>query len=120
MNIRSHPGVGESSERKSPDVAEGTQEATPVCPPGYIHIQANILQAGSLAPSFQAPWQDHSSMLCRKALRIKKSGMRETKHLSTDAESSTDTIVGWTKNSPKPDYFEKQKKSIKTQKLKNV
>ena len=40
-------------------------------------------------------------------------------HLSTDADSSTDTIVGWTKNTPKPDFFEKWKKIIqkaKTQK----
>ena len=28
----------------------------------------------------------------------KKSRMRETKHLSTDADNSTDTTVGWTKN----------------------
>ena len=45
--------------------------------------------------------------------------MRETKHLSTDADSSTDTMVGWTKNTPKPDFFEKREKitkNIKTQK----
>jgi hypothetical protein len=51
---------------------------------------------------------------------LKKSRVRETKHLSTDADSSTDTIVWWTKNTPKPDFFEKRKKSPKTQKLKNV
>ena len=50
----------------------------------------------------------------------KKPGIRETKHLSTDADSSTDTIEGWTKNTPKPDFFEKREKSSKTQKLKNV
>ena len=44
----------------------------------------------------------------------------ETKHLSTDADSSTNTTVGWTKNTQKPDFFEKRKKSSKTQKLKNV
>ena len=49
-----------------------------------------------------------------------KSRIRETKHLSTDANSSTDTTVGWTKNTPKPNFFEKRKKSSKTQKLKNV
>ena len=38
------------------------------------------------------------------------------KHLSTDADSSTDAIGGWTKNTPKPDFFEKRKKSSKTQK----
>ena len=49
-----------------------------------------------------------------------KSRIRETKHLSTDADSSTDTTVGWTKNTQKRDFFEKRKKSSKTQKLKNV
>ena len=49
-----------------------------------------------------------------------KSRVRETKHLSTDADSSTDAIGGWTKNTPKPDFFEKRKKSPKTQKLRNV
>ena len=56
----------------------------------------------------------------KKDTNNQKSRIRETKHLSTDADSSTDTIVGWTKNTPKPDFFEKQKKSSKTQKLKNV
>ena len=50
----------------------------------------------------------------------KKSRIRETKHLSTDADSSTDAIGGWTKNTPKPNFFWKKKKSSKTQKLKNV
>ena len=50
----------------------------------------------------------------------KKSRIRETKHLSTDADSSTDTTVGWTKNTKKPKFFEKRKKSSKTQKLKNI
>ena len=50
----------------------------------------------------------------------KKSRIRETKHLSTDADSNTDTTVGWTKNTRKPKCFEKVKKSSKTQKLKNV
>ena len=39
----------------------------------------------------------------------KKSRIRETKHLSTDADSSTDAIGGWTKNTPKPDFFENGK-----------
>ena len=51
---------------------------------------------------------------------LKKSRIRETKHLSTGADSITDTTVGWTKNTPKPDFFEKWKKSSKTPKLKNV
>ena len=50
----------------------------------------------------------------------KKSRIRETKHLSTDADSSTNTIEGQTKNTSKHDFFEKRKKSSKTQKLKNV
>ena len=33
----------------------------------------------------------------------KKSRIRETKHLSTDADNSTDAIGGWSKNTPKPD-----------------
>ena len=37
-----------------------------------------------------------------------------------DADSSTDTTVGWTKNTQKPNFFEKRKKSSKIQKLKNV
>ena len=42
-----------------------------------------------------------------------KSRIRETKHLSTDADSSTDAIGGWTKNTQKPDFFEKRKNSQK-------
>ena len=49
-------------------------------------------------------------------LALKKSRIQETKHLSTDADSSTDTTVGWTKNTQKPNFFEKWKKSSKTQK----
>ena len=44
---------------------------------------------------------------------IQKSLIRETKHLSTDADSSTNAIGGWTKNTPKPDFFEKRKNSFK-------
>ena len=46
---------------------------------------------------------------------FKKIPHTKTKHLSTDADSSTDTIIGLTKNTPKSDFFEKQKKSPKTQ-----
>ena len=52
--------------------------------------------------------------------QTKKSRIRETKQLSTNADSSTDSIGGWTKNTPKLDFVEKWKKSSKTQKLKNV
>ena len=34
--------------------------------------------------------------------KTKKSRIHETKHLSTDADRSTDAIGGWTKNTPKP------------------
>ena len=50
----------------------------------------------------------------------KKSLIRETKHLSTDADSSTDTTVGWTKNTQKPKFFEKRKKLSETQNFKNI
>ena len=39
--------------------------------------------------------------------RLKK--IRETKHIWTDADSSTNTTVGWTKNTRKPNFFENQK-----------
>ena len=50
-------------------------------------------------------------------IKKKKSRIREAKHLSTDANSSTNAIGELTKNTPKPDFFEKQKISFK---LKNV
>ena len=46
----------------------------------------------------------------------KKSRIRETKHFSTDVDSSTDAIGGWTENTPKPDFFEKRKKIIQNPK----
>ena len=42
---------------------------------------------------------------------MEESRIRETKHLSTDADSSTDT-----KNNAKPNFSEKRKKSFKTEK----
>ena len=45
--------------------------------------------------------------------------IRETKHLSTDGDISTDTIEGWTKNTPKPKFWKKEK-ILKTPKPKNV
>ena len=38
-------------------------------------------------------------------IKLKKSRIRETKHLSTDADSSTDAIGGCTKNTQKPIFF---------------
>ena len=49
-----------------------------------------------------------------------KSRIRKTKHLSANAESRTNTAVGWTKKSQKPNFFEKRNKSslnIKNQKM---
>ena len=45
----------------------------------------------------------------RKWKKEEKSRIRETKHPSTDADSSTNAIGGWTKNTPKPNFFEKRK-----------
>ena len=47
---------------------------------------------------------------------IIKSHIRETKHISADADSSIDTTVWWTKNTQKPDIFEKWKKIIQNSK----
>ena len=41
--------------------------------------------------------------------QVKKSRVREPQHLSIDADSSTNAIGGWTKNSPKLDFFQKRK-----------
>ena len=50
----------------------------------------------------------------------KKSRIRETSNLWTDADSSTDTTVEWTKNKQKPRKKFKSEKLSKTDKLKNV
>ena len=50
-----------------------------------------------------------TEMKTKQLIKKKKSRIRETKHLLTDADSSTDTTVGWTKNSQKPNFFEKRK-----------
>ena len=46
----------------------------------------------------------------------KKSSIREKNQLLTNADSSTDTTVGWTKNTPKPDFFCKMEKIIQNAK----
>ena len=53
---------------------------------------------------------------------IQRFGIRETSNLTTDADSSTKTTVGWTKNTQKPKIknTQKLKKLSKTEKLKNV
>ena len=58
-------------------------------------------------------------VFCDVESAFEKSCIQETKHLSTNADSSTDTIIGWTKNTQKPNFFEKTEKIIqnaKTQK----
>ena len=52
----------------------------------------------------------------KKDKHIEKSRKRETLNLSTDADSSTDTTVGWTKNTQKP---KKNKNSKNNPKRKN-
>ena len=41
-------------------------------------------------------------------MKKKKIPDKETKHLSTNADSSTDTTVGWTKNTRKPFFFRRK------------
>ena len=54
-----------------------------------------------------------SEAKCRLSNKhCQKSRIRETKHLSTNADSSTDAIGGRTKNTTKPNFFEKRKKII--------
>ena len=55
-----------------------------------------------------------------KKIHIKKSQLRETKHLSTDADSSTDTTVGWTKNTPKTEFIENGKTQKRIEICKNL
>ena len=50
----------------------------------------------------------------------KKSRIRETKHLSTNADSSTNTIVGWTKNTPKPFFLKNGKIHKKNAKIRDT
>ena len=74
-------------------------------------------QMNQCIATYTAALKEHLHIFSRHQ---KKSRIRETKHLSTDADSSTDAIGGWTKNTPKPDFPEKRKKSPKTQKLRSV
>ena len=54
-----------------------------------------------------------STLETRQQMLQKKPRMRETKHLSTNADSSSDAIGGCTKNTPKPNFFEKRKNHSK-------
>ena len=52
-------------------------------------------------------------------VQVKKSRIRETSNLSTDADSCTNATVGWTKNTQKPKKFKTEKiiQNGKTQKV---
>ena len=52
--------------------------------------------------AYSLPYYDFSPKGELIIFEDKKSHIRETKHLLTDADSSTDTTVGWTKNTRKP------------------
>ena len=53
--------------------------------------------------------------------KLKKSRNMPKLAISPSTRGPQGSVVsGWTKNTPKPELFEKQKKSSKTQKLKNV
>ena len=56
--------------------------------------------------------EDKKDRICWKCTKqLEKSCIRDTKHLLTDADSITDAIGGWTKNTPKPDFFLKNGKN---------
>ena len=80
--------------------------------PGFPQRQADNWQTWrirdwiGLVEQNSENFQTYDNCLMNK----EKSRIRETKHLSTDADSSTDTTVGLTKNIQKPDFFEKRKK----------
>ena len=81
---------------------------------------------------YNAPKQNHCSGQQVKSISIlplllkkrgkqtcnKKSCIRETSNLSTDADSSTNTTVGWTKNTQNQKNKLKRKTLSKTEKLK--
>ena len=78
---------------------------------GQTNIIIKQLKALALAPG-QAPLIPNLP---------EKSCILETSNPLTDADSSTDTTVGWTMNTQKPKKkILKQKKLSKTEKLKNV
>ena len=55
---------------------------------------------------FQFMWSVRQFDFDKIRIQDKKSRIRDTKHLSTDADSSTDAIGGWTKaKSAKKNFF---------------
>ena len=57
----------------------------------------------------KSQWHLSVGVYMHNSLDGEKSRIRDTKHLSNNADSSTDAIGGWTKNTQKPDFVEKQK-----------
>ena len=62
--------------------------------------------------------QIYSKILCENKTKYskekeKKSRIRETLNFSTDADSSTDTTEGWTKNTQKPKKIKNRKNNPK-------
>ena len=80
---------------------------------GLFLVSTNKLDG--VGPLDNRPSTDYNHHFVKKKSRI-----GEIKHLSTDADSNTDTTVGWTKNTQKLEFIEKEKKSSKTEKLKNA
>ena len=79
----------------------------------FLHLseaQSADLVQWSPRPEIAAKWR------CRSLIKIQHTGDKAS---LDQADSSTDAIGGWTKNTQKPDFFEKRKKSPKLQKLRN-
>ena len=62
---------------------------------GQASMESCVGCASEIAKNYSVKLVSH------KVIFLEKSRIRETKHLSTDADSSTDTTVGWTKNTQK-------------------
>ena len=75
-------------------------------------------------PTDRQTYRQTNIQTCRKhrarGPMLWKFRIRKAKHLLTDADSSTDNTLGWTRNTQKPNFFEKRKNIIQKEKLKNV
>ena len=79
----------------------------------HLKFQKNDQKLSSLAV-----FAKFNKLTWRKKFRI-----WETKHLSADADSRTDAIGGWAKNTQKPDFFlnrEKHQKRKNSETSKNM
>ena len=102
------------------------QHSTPLTRQHWTKKIYKCLYMASLRDKKMPSYFGMSSKTWRKSEKLKKkdkrkkSGIRETSNLLTDADSSTHTTVGWTKNTQKPkNKFKKKVKIIqngKTQK----